>query len=219
MKKILVIFLTLLVICATFSGCGKTEASSGSKTPDYNQELLDLGFINPEEMSFSTDEIPVWQVELPNNYLIYVSRTIEGSWSYNPYLESDLAAISEICAHHNALELVGFVDNDKTPTFRIHVDNVAFYGYRDWNLVEEDRWGGGGIYDFHKVSDDKWDTRMSITEWSCEGYIPNVSLDTIKQLAVKYFDSNPYGTHYDYNPVDEAVLSCVWNYEKGELIE
>ena len=212
MKKILIIFLTLLVICATFSGCGKTEI----QVPDYKQELLDLGFSNPEQ-AYSTVEIPIWNVGLPGSVVATVMRTVDGNWIYDPNYENDLNQIAEICSHPQAFKLVGLVDNANTLTFRVHVKNVDYYGYSDWKLIKEDN-SGGGVYDFYQVSSDEWNPRMSNAEWDGGGYIPDISMETIRKLAAERFKDDPYGQSTKELPND-SVLSTVWNFEKGELIE
>lgn len=190
------------------TGCKKAEV------PNYKQELIDLGFSNPES-SNSSDEIPIWTVYVDNTY-INVMRDINGKWIYDPLFEENVRYMNSYYHRKPGIKLVGLV-KDQVPRFRVHCDATNFAGYKNWKFISKDGFGGGDC-DIYKISESEWSPTMPNPQYKEAGYIPNVSVEIIKKLAAERYKDDPYG-HGTDRLVNDFLYSTVWDFHTGKLKE
>lgn len=208
MKKVIMVVVLSFLVLFFATGC-----AAKSNAEDYSSELESLGFTNPKELM--NEPIPVWTVTIPNNELLIEVVKADSGWIYDPYWQKDLESLQGMSNDKTQLVMHQF---ENSPCVMVHVVNYKYYAFRDWVLIKEDGNGGGYYYLYKNSADPIWDP-VAANGYEAPGYIPNVSMQTIKDGAVKFFADDPYGNkiYTDDESLYADVYSSVWDFKKGGL--
>lgn len=226
MKKIIVVL--LICLCLTMA----TGCSVVSENKD-EAELKSLGFVDPQPSQPYTDiflgssglsPIKDWVVGIPgSNSQIVVQKADEG-WVYYPD--------SFFCTDTVVLSLAGIGEKDPVifhqgdhPCLRVK-NGIKAVGWILLPLGFEADWSddSGDKYYYNLSNDsENWieDSNLSAPLESYSGvYIPNISLQAIKDGAVVFFADDPHGQKVLSSDVEKEyhrLYSMVWDFNKGGL--
>jgi len=215
MKKIIVIIVVCLV-CLILTGC----ATYSSET-DRVLELEGLGFTHPSNMTDVTEPFEVWSVGISGSNSSILVMKADSGWVYYPQFLKDMGDIQNLFGDYN-LRIT--IHQSEQPCIRVrHRESelTSYLGFGpDWNNSSIDD------YYFYKISTNptQWSRsqteQLVVNDYRDPGYIPNISLQAIKDGAVKFFADDPHGNKAPVDNNEEEyvkIYSMVWDFEKGGL--
>lgn len=200
---------------------------------DDKAELESLGFVNPQPSQPYVDillggsglsPIKEWVVGIPGNTSQIVVQKADDGWVYYPD--------SFLCTDTVILSLAGIDEKDPVifhqgdrPCLRVQ-NGIKAVGWILLPLGFETDWSdSSGDNYYYNLSDDpeNWieDSNLSAPLDNYGGvYIPNFSLQAIKDGAVVFFADDPRGQKVLSSDVEKEyhrLYSMVWDFNKGGL--